>query len=183
MLLYPTETIYALGVNPFDAAAVAALYALKGRAAGKACSWLVRDQSDVARYAAMSDTAAAIVKRYLPSPVTLVLPALPGVPDAVTQSDGTVSFRISTDPHAARLIAEHMTTHDAPLTCTSANVSGQPSGARPAAILDQFVAAGRAVSNLTVRDDGVRVGKPSTVVRVVGDDVTILRQGSVTIDL
>lgn len=182
MILYPTETIYGLGVNPFDGAEIEALFALKGRDATKAVSWLVRDSVDIERYAIVSDAAQNIINTYLPGPVTVVLPARPEYEKASLQDDKTLSFRISVDPIAQKLVAVFMDQQDAPLTCTSANVSGEPTMATPAAILEQFSSHGKDVSGIEVVDDGARSGQGSTVVRVVGDAVEILRQGSVVIE-
>lgn len=181
MILYPTETIYGLGVNALDAAAVARLFALKGRVDGKAVSWLVRDVSDIARFGELSPTAAKIAQRFLPGPLTLVLPAKESVSCHTCAPDGTLSFRISSDVVAQQLIADFMAEHNAPLTCTSANVSGAHTCATPAEIIAQFAAAGQAVELIErVVDDGPRSGPSSTVVRVIGDTIDILREGAVS---
>ena len=182
MILYPTETIYGLGVNAFDQAAIDLLFDFKGRDTGKSASWLVRDISDIERWAELSYVAQLFVEQYLPGPLTLVVPAKPEVADKVREADGTVSFRISSDPVARRLITEFMAEHDAPLTCTSANVSGLDPCDTPTEILAQFTAAGRDTDLITqVIDEGSRSGQSSTVVRVIGDEVTVLRQGSVRV--
>lgn len=174
IILYPTETIYGLGVNPFDAEALKALYLLKGREEQKAVSWLVRDIADIEQYAEVSDVAAKIASLFLPGPLTLVLPIRKdAVPAHCTYE--TVGFRISTDEVAQKIIAEHMAQHSAPLTCTSANVSGMETGTIVADILAQF---GERKSLITdIYDDGPRRGVSSTVVQVVGDDVVCLREG------
>lgn len=182
MILYPTETIYGLGVNVLDDAALVALFALKGRDESQTVSWGVRDLADIDRFAVLSDTAVQLAERYLPGPLTLVLPAKDTVPASRRAPDGSVGFRISSDLVAQQVIADFMAEYDAPLTCTSANVSGETPSETTQGILDQFVAAGRDVSELTVVDDGPRVGAASTVVRVVGDEVSIIRQGSIVID-
>ncbi len=182
MILYPTETIYALGVHAFVEAEIAKLFQLKGREGGKPVSLLVRDIEDIARYAELGDRARQIAARFLPGPLTLVLPAkaeaarLP-----VVAPDGTLSFRISSDPLAQQLIAEFMATHGAPLTCTSANVSGQPSPASVPDILKQFQVHDRDLSVVDrIVDDGPRIGTPSTVVRVVNNEVIVHRVGSIS---
>lgn len=174
MILYPTETVYGLGVHALDDAALSKLYTLKGRDAAKSVSWLVRDIADIERFAYLSARARAIAERFLPGPLTLVLPVR-NATDAVSQS--TIGFRISTDPIAERLIAEFMEEHDAPLTCTSANVSGMPTMPTPIEILAQF---GEKASEIDrVLDGGPRTGISSTVVRVVNDEVVIHREGAI----
>lgn len=184
MILYPTETIYGLGVNALDSDALATLFALKGRNESKTVSWGVRDIADVERYAEVSDAARHLAATYLPGPLTLVLPAKDTVPESRRADDNTIGFRLPSDQVAQQVIAQFMAEHDAPLTCTSANVSGQPSGASPAAILEQLTSAGRDVGVIReIFNDGPRQGAASTVVRVVGDQVEVLRQGSVIIEL
>jgi tRNA A37 threonylcarbamoyladenosine synthetase subunit TsaC/SUA5/YrdC len=69
-----------------------------------------------------------------------------------------------------------MDEHDAPLTCTSANLSGRPTLAKPEQILEQFGQQAALIQR--VIDDGLRSGQPSTVVKVVGDELEIIRLGS-----
>lgn len=178
MILYPTETIYGLGVNALDEAEIAKLFRLKGRAEGKSVSWLVRDLADIEQYAEVGDVTAKIAERFLPGPVTLVLPARATVPRELHGSGDTVSFRISADPIAQQLIADFMAEYNAPLTCTSANVSGASPENTPEAILAQF--GDRASLIDRVLDDGPRSGVASIVVKVVGDSVEIIREGAIS---
>jgi L-threonylcarbamoyladenylate synthase len=181
MYLYPTETIYGLGANPFDAAAVDALFALKGRDASKSVSWLVPDVAAIQQFAVVSDRARQIMDTFLPGPVTVVLPLLPEYQQYAVEPDGTVGFRISSDSVAQQLINTYWRAHGTPLTCTSANVSGEAPASTPALIIEQFQQFGRDTSALEVRDDGPRAGVASTVVRIVGDELTVLRPGAVTV--
>lgn len=178
MILYPTETLYALGVNALDEAAHKKLFQLKQREAGKSSSWLVRSVGDMEKYAEVSETAAKIAKRFLPGKLTLVLKIKDELPDAVVASDRTIGFRISADPHAQMLIETFMAEHDAPLTCTSANVSGSPTLPTPSEILQQFGPNAHLID--TIIDDGPRKGLASTVVRVMGDRVEVLREGEIS---
>lgn len=177
IILYPTETVYALGVNPLDEAAWQALCELKERAVTQSASWLVRSKADIAKYAEVNDEAERLIDAYLPGPLTIVLPAKPQLQNAAIQPDGTIGFRISSDPVAQSLINEYMATYDAPLTCTSANVHGQPTLPTPAEILKQFDDKQKHITRVV--DDGPRTGVASTVVKVSEGKVEILRQGSV----
>lgn len=181
MILYPTETIYGLGVNALDERELAELFALKGRDERQTVSWLVRHEADIVRYAEVSKTAKRLIAAFLPGPLTLILPAKETVPLASQAADGTLGFRISADPIAQQLIADFMANHDAPLTCTSANVSGQSPQATVAEIHQQFIDAGKAdmIRDWQVYDDGPRQGKASTVVKVEGVIVKVLREGAI----
>ena len=77
IILFPTESVYGLGVNPFDGEALEQLYTLKGRAGDKLFSWLVRSVADIERYAFLNDTARRLADGFLPGPLTLVLKLRP----------------------------------------------------------------------------------------------------------
>jgi L-threonylcarbamoyladenylate synthase len=179
MYLYPTETLYGLGVNPLDPAAMLALYELKGRDAHKPASWLVPDVAAIEQYAIVSDVARELMEQHLPGPLTVVLPAKPQYVSYSRAADKTLSFRVSSDPIAQTLIERMWEETGAPLTATSANVSGKPTLTSPKEIVAQFATAEKDTSAVTVLDDGLRAGEASTVVRVADTTVTVVRPGAV----
>ncbi|MBP6881907.1 MAG: threonylcarbamoyl-AMP synthase [Candidatus Pacebacteria bacterium] len=180
IILYPTETVYGLGVNAFDVDAWQQLCVLKGRSAAQTASWLVRDIADIERLGVMTEKARELIEQYLPGPLTLVLQASDLVPGHCKAEDGTVSFRLSSDHLAQQLIGEYMEkSGGVPLTCTSANVHGEPTLPTVTEILEQFGDRRKMITS--VIDGGVRAGKSSTVVRCVGEDVVVLRQGEIKI--
>lgn len=178
MILYPTETLYALGVNALDVQALAKLYMLKERDASKASSWLVRNMDDVRKYGEVDEIAEKIAQAFLPGKLTLVLKALPHVSSEIVATDRTIGFRISKDPVALKVIAEYMEANDAPLTCTSANVSGLATLGTVGEILQQFGARANMITKTV--DDGPRKGLASTIVRVIEGEVTVLREGDIS---
>ena len=178
MILYPTETLYALGVNALEVMELQKLYAQKERNPSKATSWLVRDMDDVRKYAFVGVKAAKIAEQFLPGKLTLVLKALTSLPREILSTDGTVGFRISSDIHAQKLIADWMEKNNAPLTCTSANVSGLATLGTVSEILQQFGPRAKMITNII--DDGPRKGLASTIVRVIDEEVTVLREGDIS---
>ena len=179
IILYPTETVYALGVNPFDRVAWHDLCELKGRHGHQTASWLVPSVEDIAIYAKITPKAQELIDQYMPGPFTIVLKARDYMPREVLALDGTVSFRVSSDPITQELITEYTATHNAPLTCTSANLHGQPTMITPQSIVEQFGDKVQMISKII--DDGPRFASPSTIVRCVDDVVTVLRKGSIEI--
>lgn len=177
MYLYPTETVYGLGSNVFDAHAMLDLYVLKGRSFDKQVSWLVRDLADIERYAEIEEKAVKIAERFLPGPLTLILPLKAEIIKEHNLDIKTVGFRISSDSYAQKLIADFMSEHNAPLTCTSANVSGMPTLASPEEILAQFNERAHTID--TIIDGGKREGVASTVVSVIDGNVQIIREGAI----
>jgi L-threonylcarbamoyladenylate synthase len=178
MILYPTETLYAIGVNALDSIEVGRLFALKGREEGKAISWLVRSVDDIRQFAEVDVVATKIAERFLPGPLTLVLRVKDEIPDLLVGPDRTVGFRISSDGMAQAIIDAFMSEYDAPLTCTSANVSGAPTLPTVGEILQQFGDQANLIDE--VHDDGVRKGLASTVVKVTGGEVVVLREGAIS---
>lgn len=178
IILYPTETIYGLGVNAFDEEARHQLAALKGRDVSQMVSLLVRDRADIERYAVVTPAASDLIERYLPGSLTIGLKAKDTVPQWFRDIQPLVSFRMSPDPVAAALITGYMDgTGGVPLTCTSANVKGEQTQPTPAKILAQFGDKARFITR--VLDDGSRRGVGSTVVECVGNDVKVIREGAV----
>jgi len=177
LILYPTESVYGLGVNPFAKEALLRLYELKGRSESKPVSWLVRDFADIERYAEVNNTARTLAEQFLPGPLTLVLKLRPEY-SSYGATDGTIGFRVSTDKVAQALIKEWYVKYDAPITATSANLSGENSLATVEDILAQF--CDRKSSITRVIDDGPRTGTPSTVVRVNSDGtLEVLRESAI----
>lgn len=131
VVVYPTETVYGLGVDACSARAVDSLLALKGRDAAKGISVLVADLSKARALLATEppDEACALAAAFWPGALTIVLPAAPDVVAALRGPGGGVGLRCSSDPIARELLAEF----GAPITSTSAN----PSGSSPAVSVEQ----------------------------------------------
>jgi L-threonylcarbamoyladenylate synthase len=166
---FPTETFYGLGADALDGGALDRLRLLKGRGAEKAISVLVTEAMVEAVVAEISPAARALMAAHWPGPLTLALPARPGLPEALVM-DGCVAVRWSPHPVAQRLV-EGL---GRPLTATSANPAGAPPPTTAAGV--------RAYFDCLVVDGGETPGgKPSTLVRVRGDAVEVLRAGAVVI--
>jgi L-threonylcarbamoyladenylate synthase len=178
MILYPTETLYAIGVNALDVQTLSELYVLKERDRNKPASWLVRNIEDIKKYAVVSPLAEKIARAFLPGSLTLVLNVKDEIDGEVLANDRTIGFRISEDPVAQELIESYMKNNDAPLTCTSANVSGAPTLPTVGEILQQFGRNAHMIHK--VIDDGPRKGLASTVVRITNNSFTVLREGDIT---
>lgn len=173
VLAYPTETLYGLGVDAFRDDALEKLFVLKGRPGGIPVSVLVRDPEMMLEVVLeVPAPARALVNAFFPGPLTLVLPARPGLPERVTAGFGKVGVRISPHPVAALLFQAF----PKPITSTSANPSGLPA-ARTAAEVAAYFPSGL---------DGILDGGPapagvgSTVVEFQGQELRILREGAIS---
>jgi L-threonylcarbamoyladenylate synthase len=176
LVAFPTETVYGLGADGRSAAAVARIFAAKGRPADNP---LILHVPDFAAAAALWDTDAERLARarrlaevFWPGPLTLVLPKAAGIPDAVTAGQDTVAVRVPDHPVALALLRAF----GGPLAAPSANRSGRPSpttAAHVLATLDGRIDA--------VLDGGpTAVGVESTVLALDGPRPRVLRPGDVT---
>jgi len=169
LVVYPTETLYGLGADALDAAAVERLLESKGRGADQPVPVLVADRAMLLRVVeGLSPLAEVLIASHWPGPLTLVLPARPGLPHALVNTRGGVGVRISADPVASALVREV----GGPLTATSANRKGEA----PPILADQVSLDGVAL----VLDAGERNQQASTVVELLpGLGPRILRQGTI----
>jgi L-threonylcarbamoyladenylate synthase len=176
LVAFPTETVYGLGADALDPAAVAAIFAAKGRPATNPVIVHVADPGGAVAVAADWPAAAAkLAGRFWPGPLTLVVPKRPEVPDIVTAGGLTVAVRCPAHPVAAALIRAA----GVPIAAPSANRSTELSPTRAEHVL----------KGLDGRIDLILDGGPcpggieSTVVDVTGGAVRVLRPGLVTVPM
>lgn len=170
---FPTDTVYGLGALAFDGAAVESIYAAKDRPVEKAIPVLIGDLDDLGRVAEdVPMMARRLVLRFWPGPVTLILPKVRTLPEAVSAID-TVAVRIPDHPLARALLRAA-----GPMAVTSANLSGQVSPTNAEELIRQL--NGRIP---LVLDGGETPGGvPSTLVDCLGAKPIILRAGPVTME-
>ena len=163
IIIYPTDTLYALGADPQQPEAMEKLFALKQRPQEKKVSYIFSDLEQAQQYAHLTDTAAALSK-YLPGKLTIILKSRkdPGE---------TIGVRIPDSRLCRDLAAAY-----GPITATSANISGEEDPHTVNDILRQIP------SGITLAiDAGELCGPASTVVDARGGAINILRQGAVVL--
>jgi L-threonylcarbamoyladenylate synthase len=170
LVAFPTETVYGLGANALDAAAVARIYAAKGRPAWNPVIAHVASIDEARPLARHWPTSAeALATAFWPGPLTLVVPRLSSVPDVVTAGLDAVGLRVPDHPVALALLRAARV----PVAAPSANRFTHISPTTAAHVVRSL--GDRAP---LVLDGGTcRVGIESTVVDCTGDDVVILRPG------
>src|SRR5579871_5043950 len=105
LVAFPTETVYGLGANALDAAAVAKIFELKGRPSTSPLIVHVSSIEMARRYVTeWPAKAQELAERYWPGPLTMVLPKSPDIPDIVTAGLPTVGIRVPAHPLALQLI-------------------------------------------------------------------------------
>lgn len=172
IVIVPTETFYALAANPFDPAALRRLLAIKSRSTGKPLA-LIADSFDSVRrlVAEPSHTAVALMQRFWPGSLTILLDPLEPLPSAIVGPHGKVGVRVP-PPCPARDLASRVGGF---ITATSANLSGDSDPDLVARIAPDV----REAADL-ILDLGRTAGdKPSTVVEPVEDSVRVLREGAI----
>ncbi len=173
-LIYPTETLYALGAGAFQPEAARRIMALKARAQGKPLPLIIGAKDQLSQITGwMSKTLDHLARSFWPGPLSILVPARRDLPAEVRDPRGLTSVRWTAHPLAARLCVLSGT----PLIATSANVSGHPAAARPEEL-------DRALTKevLVLADKPWPAGgRPSTVVRCLGTDlIEVLRHGAVS---
>ena len=176
LVAFPTETVYGLGANAFDAAACAKIYQVKGRPSDNPLILHVagRAMFDMAA-AEVNEMATKIITAFCPGPLTLILPKAAGVPSAVTGNLPTVGVRWPSNDVACQMIqAAGM-----PIAAPSANLSGRPSPTTAAMTAEDL--AGKIP---LILDGGATVvGLESTIVDCTTEIATILRPGAITAEM
>lgn len=170
LVVFPTETVYGLGANALDAAAVKNIYVLKGR---PATSPLIVHVASIEQARELAtewpEEAQQLAQNYWPGPLTLVLPKRPIIPDQVTAGLPTVGLRMPRHPIALELLREA----SVPIAAPSANRFTQLSPTSAQHVRDAFGA-----DTPFLLDGGpCEVGLESTVVAVTKDGLEVLRPG------
>ena len=173
LVVYPTETFYALGADALNERAVRKVYEVKGRSFSKALTLIIHNrESLLPLVAAVPPGAEKLMAKFWPGPLTIVFKAAGILPSLVTAGTGSIGIRI---PSSATAIALACAT-GRPLTATSANPSG----------LRGFTRAGEASASLgeeidMILDGGrTRGGTASTIVDFTVPPPVLIRTGTIS---
>lgn len=173
IVIFPTETVYGLGANAFDAKAVKKIFKAKGRPIDNPLIVHIADKKDLKKVAEKAPAIAKkLIDKFWPGPLTLILKKKPEIPNEVTAGLDTVAVRLPNHALARALIREAGT----PIAAPSANISGKPSPTE----------ATHAKKDLSKKVDYIlsaersKFGIESTVLNILTKPPTILRQGAVT---
>lgn len=173
---FPTETVYGLGADGLSAAAVAGVFAAKGRPSTNPVILHVADAPEVLNVAAgFPATAQQLAARFWPGPLTLVLPRRDRVPDIVTAGGPTVAVRCPNHAVARALIRAA----GVPLAAPSANRSTELSPTRAEHVLKGL----NGLIELVLDGGPCSGGLESTVVDVTDEVPRVLRPGLITVPM
>ncbi len=169
-ILYPTDTIWGIGCNAADPAAVEKVYQVKNRPAEKSMIILLAQERDILQYVAALDLAVFDLLDQQTKPTTVIYDNAVNLPDNLVNQDGSIAIRVVQDEFCRHLIKrlQH------PLVSTSANLSGQPSPANFSLISDEVKTAVDYI--VQYKQDIIAPQQASTILRWHADGThTVIR--------
>jgi L-threonylcarbamoyladenylate synthase len=171
VVAYPTDTFYGLAVDPRREDAVGRLFELKGRAGSAAIPLIASDMRQALAVGTFGPAALALARAFWPGPLTIVVPAAEGLSRLLSGERATLGVRVPA--HAvARALAG---TLGAPITATSANLSGQA----PSRSAREVIAAFGDRLDLVLDGGDAPGGPPSTLVELVHGRAILHRNGAI----
>ncbi len=174
VIVFPAERLYGLGADATCAAAIKRIFHLKGRDAGEPLPVIVENIDMARKYVEFDRESRLLAEKLWPGPLTLVLPLIRTMPRELTGGLDSLAVR-SPGEETARLLASSL---GGPVTATSSNLSGKASGR----LASEAVADLAGEVDLAL-DAGELAGPPgSTVARVAGGKLEVLREGAVSLE-
>lgn len=168
VVVYPTDTLYALGASVKSVQGIERLKAIKGKDLAEmalACA----DLTSIATYAKVDDMTFRTLRKNLPGAFTFIIPASKKAPEKVLEGRKTIGIRVPDNPIALAIIREL----GVPLVTTSVDHDGGEDEylTDPSLIAEYYLGVDMVV------DGGIGTNDPSTVVDCTGDEVVVVRQG------
>lgn len=175
IVVFPTETVYAIGVNGLDEKAIKRLYEVKQRDITKPINLIVSSLEMINMIAKdITPLEYKIIKEFLPGPLTIILKKKNIVPNVLTNGGDTVGIRMPDNDIALKLSKYSNT----PIAAPSANISNRPSGTNIKSIYNDF----HDNVDIYIDDGESKFGIASTIVKVENNEIKILREGPITLN-
>ena len=175
IVLFPTETVYGIGANALNDEAVKKIYIAKGRAQDNPLILHISDMNMLEQIVDLdniSEVEYKLIDTFWPGPFTIILNKKEGVANVATCNGNTVGVRMPSNKIAYDLIK----VAGVPIAAPSANISGKPSGTNLNDIFEEL----KDKIDYIIDGGETDIGVESTVVRVINDEVKILRPGKIT---
>ena len=173
IVLFPTETVYGIGANALNDEAVKKIFVAKGRAQDNPLILHISDMNMLDQIAEnISEMEYKLMDAFWPGPFTIILNKKKDIANVATCSGNTVGVRMPSNKIAHDLIKES----GVPVAAPSANISGKPSGTKMSDIINEL----QDKVDFIIDGGETDIGIESTVVRVINDEVRILRPGKIT---
>ena len=169
----PTDTVYGVAVRANNAANIEKLFQIKTRERTKAIPVLLGAVSQLEEVTTdVSPALLKLAKKFWPGPLTIIVPKHPDLPENISPSP-TLGIRIPDHPTTLEILKRV-----GPLAVTSANISGASDTSTAKEVLAQL----DGLIDLIIDGGKTESGKPSTVVDLTGEEIKILRVGSIELE-
>jgi L-threonylcarbamoyladenylate synthase len=180
LVAFPTETVYGLGANAEDESAIAKIYAAKNRPSNHPLIVHIGETADVYHFAKdIPDYAQALMNKFWPGPMTLILPRTQNSKDFVTGGQSSVGLRLPNHPVALGLLRAFGFLGGHGLAAPSANRYGAVSPTTALSVM-QELADYLNEGDLILEGGSSEVGVESTIIDCTGPNPAILRPGAIT---
>jgi L-threonylcarbamoyladenylate synthase len=166
-ILYPTDTVWGLGCDATNAAAVAKIYALKNREESKALICLVSDIRMLERFVENIPEVAYELIEATDRPTTIIYDNPVGIAKNLVAADNTIAIRIPDDEFCQKLIRKF----NRPIVSTSANIAGQPT---PKSYKEISAAVLKGVDYVVNLHNEKKASKPSKIIRLRADGTVVV---------
>lgn len=167
-VIFPTDTVYGIGCDPYAGGAIERIYGAKGRPAGKPLTLHLATVTEFLEYARENREAVLAARKLFPGPVTIIVRRPAFIDEDVTSGLPTLGFRVPDDPLCAAILERC-----GPLAATSANISGER------AYRGEGETQGLPEADLLVENGPTRYRLESTILDVSGARAMMLREGVV----
>jgi L-threonylcarbamoyladenylate synthase len=171
LVVFPTDTLYGIGADPFKEAAIKKVFVAKNRPFDMPLSIAVSNEKMMESVAVLNDNARRLIRRFMPGPITIMLTKKPSIPDILTSGVNQVGIRIPDHPLALNLIDRF-----GPITATSANLHSHKDpvdSAMPKKDLKDHV-------KILLDCGKTKYAAPSTIIDVSDGEVEVIRKGVVS---
>ncbi len=175
LVAFPTETVYGLGGNALMSDAAKKIYQAKGRPSDNPLIIHLASADDAKRYCEVSPMFQILADAFMPGPLTVILPKKDCIPNTVTGGLDTVAVRVPSHPIAHAFIKAA----GVPIAAPSANLSGKPSTTSAKDVIEDLDGK---IDAILCADDS-EIGVESTIVKIDGDCLTLLRPGAITYEM
>ena len=175
LVAIPTETVYGLGANALNKQACLKIFEAKGRPADNPLIVHIAEPSDAEKLSLTNSLYYRLAEKFMPGPLTVIMPKKEIVPSEVTAGLDTVAIRCPIHPVARELIK----ISGLPIAAPSANTSGKPSPTTAQHVFDDMD------GKIPLILDGgeCSVGVESTVISISENEIVLLRPGAVTVEM
>ncbi len=171
LIVYPTDTLYGIGADPFNQSSVKKVFLAKNRPFDMPLSIAVSNEKMMESVTVLNENARKLIRRFLPGALTILLTKKPSIPDILTSGSNQVGIRIPNHPLAIRIIDKF-----GPITSTSANLHSHKDPIDTRIPMQDL----KETAKICVDCGRTSRGVPSTIVDVSDGTVEVIRKGAIS---